>query len=181
VRGGMAPLTLTGPTSGATPARQVFDQSWTIPEPALVADETYQWTVDGAEFELAVSGSSVTRTRGQAHAPVVTLTTTTAVFDSLLAGQRTLADTIAAGDFELTGPPEAIARMFAATGFPAHLLAESSPIVRSRVEGARSQEVEPHLCRTDGGGAIAPGRSCSGCVGPPIRPGIVHAHRAPTR
>jgi hypothetical protein len=177
----MAPLTLTGPTSGATPARQVFDQSWTIPEPALVADETYQWTVDGAEFELAVSGSSVTRTRGQAHAPVVTLTTTTAVFDSLLAGQRTLADTIAAGDFELTGPPEAIARMFAATGFPAHLLAESSPVVRSRVEGARSQEVEPHLCRTDGGGAIAPGRSCSGCVGPPIRPGIVHAHRAPTR
>ena len=118
----MAPLTLTGPTSGATPARQVFDQSWTIPDPALVADETYQWTVDGAEFELAVSGSSLTRTRGPASSPVVTLATTSAVLDSVLAGDRTLADAIAAGDFELTGPPEAIERMFTVAGFPAHLL-----------------------------------------------------------
>lgn len=143
VRWGMGPLTLTGPTSGAAPDREVFDQSWTIPDTALVVDETYQWTVDGVEFELAVSGSSVTRTRGPAHAPAVTLTTTSAVFDSLLAGQRTLADTIAAGDFELTGRPEAIARMFTATGFPAHLLAGSSPVVGSRVEGARSPENVP--------------------------------------
>jgi hypothetical protein len=32
----------------------VFDQTWAIPNPALVADETYQWTVDGVQFELAL-------------------------------------------------------------------------------------------------------------------------------
>lgn len=122
VRWGMAPLTLTAPTSGSAPDGEVFDQSWTIPDPAPVVDEIYQWTVDGVEMQLAVSGSSLTRTRGPARAPVVTLTTTSAVFDSVLAGQRTLADAIAAGDFELTGPRDAIERMFAATGLPAHLL-----------------------------------------------------------
>jgi DNA-binding HxlR family transcriptional regulator len=122
VRWGMAPLTLTSPTSGSAPDREVFDQSWTIPDPALVVDETYQWTVDNVDIQLAVSGSSMTRTRGPARAPVVTLTTTSAVFDSILAGERTLADAIAAGDFALTGPPDAIERMFTATGLPAHLL-----------------------------------------------------------
>jgi DNA-binding HxlR family transcriptional regulator len=122
VRWGMAPLTLNAPAGRSAPDPDVFDQMWTIPDPALVADETYQWTVDGAEFELAVSGSSVTRTRGPASSPVVTLATTSAVFDSVLAGDRTLADAIAAGDFELTGPPDAIERMFTVTGFPAHLL-----------------------------------------------------------
>lgn len=122
VRWGMAPLTLTAPTSGSAPDREVFDQSWTIPDLALVVDEIYQWTVDGVEIELAVSGSSLTRTRGPARAPVVTLTATSAVFDSVLAGERTLADAIATGDFELTGPADAIDRMFTATGLPAHML-----------------------------------------------------------
>src|SRR5262249_52927392 len=122
VRWGMAPLTLTAPASGSAPDGEVFDQMWTIPDPALVVDETYQWTVDGVEIELAVSGSSVTRTRGPARAPVVTLTTTSAVFDSVLARERTLADAIAAGDMVLMGPPDAMQRMFTATGLPAHLL-----------------------------------------------------------
>ncbi len=122
VRWGMASLTLTAPASGSVPDREVFDQSWTIPDPALVVDETYQWTVDGVQFELAVSGDSLVRTRGPARDPAVTLTTTSAVFDSVLAGERTLADAIAAGDFELTSSPDAIERMFTAIGFPAHLL-----------------------------------------------------------
>src|SRR5215469_1712304 len=90
VRWGMASLTLTAPSSASAPDREVFDQSWAIPDPALVADETYQWTVDGVQFELAVSGRSVTRTRGPARSPVVTLTATGAAFDSVLAGERTL-------------------------------------------------------------------------------------------
>lgn len=122
VRWGMAPLTLTAPSSGAAPDHEVFDQTWTIPDPSLVTDEIYQWTVDGVEFELALSGSSLTRTRGPARHPAVTLATTSAVFDSVLAGERTLADAMAAGEFELTGAPDAIERMFVATGLPAKLL-----------------------------------------------------------
>src|SRR5262249_14394603 len=107
---------------GSVPHREVFDQVWTIPDPALVVDEVYQWTVDGVEMGLAVSGSTLTRIPGPVRAPAVTLTTTSAVFDSVLAGERTLADAIAAGDFELAGPPDAIERMFSATGFPARML-----------------------------------------------------------
>jgi DNA-binding HxlR family transcriptional regulator len=122
VRWGMAPLTLTAPASGSGPAREVFDQRWTIPDPERVVDETYQWTVDAVQFELAVSGTSVARTRGPARDPVVKLSTTGAVFDSVLAGERTMTDAIAAGDLELTGQPDAIDRMFTVTGFPVHLL-----------------------------------------------------------
>lgn len=122
VRWGMASLTLTSPASGTAPAREVFDQSWAIPDPALVADETYEWTVDGVQFELAVGGRSVTRTRGPARNPVATLTATSAAFDAILARERTLADATTAGDIELTGSPDAIERMFTAIGFPANLL-----------------------------------------------------------
>jgi hypothetical protein len=50
----MASFTLTAPARAAAPGREVFDQTWAIPNPALVADETYQWTVDGVQFELAL-------------------------------------------------------------------------------------------------------------------------------
>ncbi len=122
VRWGMASLTLTAPTSGSAPDREVFDQTWAIPDPALVADESYEWTVDGVRFELAVSGRSVTRTRGPARNPVVTLTATSAALDSILAGDRTLAGAAAAGDVQVTGPPDAVERMFTAVGFPTQLL-----------------------------------------------------------
>jgi DNA-binding HxlR family transcriptional regulator len=126
VRWGMASLTLTAPSSGPA-AADVFDQAWAIPDAALVADETYEWTVDGVRFELAVTGRSVTRTPGPAHSPVVTLTATSVALDSVLAGERTLAAATAAGDVSLTGSPEAIGRMFTAIGFPAHLLGADSP------------------------------------------------------
>jgi DNA-binding HxlR family transcriptional regulator len=122
VRWGMASLTLTAPSSGGSGDTEVFDQTWAIPDPALVADETYEWTVDGVQFELAVTGRSVTRTRGPARSPAVTLTATSAALDSVLAGERTLAEATAAGDVRLSGSPEAIGRMFTAVGFPAHTL-----------------------------------------------------------
>ena len=122
VRWGMASFTLTAPTSGSAPDREEFDQTWAIPDPALVADETYEWTVDGAQFGLEVSGRSVIRTRGPARDPVVRLITTSAALDSILAGERTLAEATAAGDVELIGSPAAIQRMFTAIGFPTHLL-----------------------------------------------------------
>jgi DNA-binding HxlR family transcriptional regulator len=124
VRWGMASFTLTAPASGSAPDREVFDQAWAIPDPALVADETYEWTVDGVQFELTVSGRSVIRSRGPARNPIVRLTASSSAFDSILAGTRTLADATAAGDVELTGPPDAIGRMFTATGFPTHLLGD---------------------------------------------------------
>src|SRR5215831_747953 len=90
VRWGMASFTLTAPSSGSAPDREVFDQTWTIPDPALVADETYEWTVDGVVFGLEVSGRSVTRIRGPARDPVVRLTATSTALDAVLAGERTL-------------------------------------------------------------------------------------------
>ena len=121
VRWGMRSFTLTAPSSASAPDREAFDQTWTIPDPALVADETYEWTVDGVRFELAVAGRSVTRTRGPARDPVVTLAATGAALDSILAGERTLADAATAGDVELSGSPDAIERMLTAIGFPTGL------------------------------------------------------------
>src|SRR5215472_2153383 len=120
VRWGMAPLTLTAPSSGPAGGAEVFDQTWAIPDPEVVRDETYEWTVDGVRFELAVSGRSVTRTPGPARSPAVTLTASSAALDLVLAGERTLAAAAAAGDVALTGSLEAIGRMFTAIGFPAH-------------------------------------------------------------
>ena len=122
VRWGMASLTLTAPTSGQAVDREVFDQRWAIPDPTLVADETYEWTVDGVRFGLEVSGRSVIRTRGPARDPAVRLIASGAALDSILAGERNLQDAIAAGDVVLTGSPAAIQRMFTAIGFPVHML-----------------------------------------------------------
>jgi len=127
VRWGMASLTLTAPTSGSAPNHEVFDQTWAIPDPALVADETYEWTVDGVQFALEVSGRFVTRTRGPARDPAVRFTATSTALDSILAGARTLQDATSAGDVELTGSPAAIRRMFTATGFPTHTLGADRP------------------------------------------------------
>src|SRR5262249_23817985 len=127
VRWGLPSLTLPAPASGSAPDREVFDQRWAIPDPTLVADETYEWTVDGVQFALEVSGRSVTRTRGPARDPAVRLITTRAAFDSVLAGGRTPPDVTAAGDVQLTGSPAAIERMFTAIGFPTHMLLRIRP------------------------------------------------------
>ena len=38
-----------------------FDQTWAAPDPDAVADETYQWSVDGVEFGLSVSDDTIYR------------------------------------------------------------------------------------------------------------------------
>src|SRR5262252_8735874 len=68
------------------PAHEVFDQTWAIPDPNLILDETYQWTIDGIDSELVVSGRSLVRTPGPARDPVATMVTTTEVL-SVLAGR----------------------------------------------------------------------------------------------
>jgi DNA-binding HxlR family transcriptional regulator len=100
---------------------ETFDQTWAVPDPEAVTDETYQWSVDGIEFELAVSGRSLTRTPGRARKPVVTLSMTRSALDWVLAGRGTIAAAVKARKMTLTGPPEAVARMFLITGFPAAL------------------------------------------------------------
>ena len=100
---------------------ETFDQTWAVPDPEAVTDETYQWSVDGVEFELSVSGRFLTRTPGRARKPIVTLSMTRSALDSVLAGRRTIADAVKAREVVLTGPTDAIRRMFLITGFPAGL------------------------------------------------------------
>src|SRR5262249_1537670 len=112
---GVAPLLPTG--DEATPGPFAPPRAG----PGTVADETYQWSVDGVEFGLSVKGRSLTRTPGPARDPVVMLSMTRSGLDSVLAGKRTIAEAVKAKDVKLTGPPEAIRRMFVITGFPAAL------------------------------------------------------------
>jgi DNA-binding HxlR family transcriptional regulator len=100
---------------------ETFDQTWAVPDPEAVTDEAYQWSVDGIEFELAVSGRFLTRTPGRARKPIVTLSMTHSALDWVLAGRGTIAAAVKARKMTLTGPPEAVARMFLITGFPAGL------------------------------------------------------------
>jgi len=114
---GFASLVPTG--DDAEP--ETFDQAWAVPDPEAVTDETYQWSVDGVEFELSVSGCLLTRTLGRARKPVVTLSMTRAAVDSVLAGEGTIAEAVRAERVTLTGPADAVRRMFQITGFPAAL------------------------------------------------------------
>ena len=100
---------------------ETYDQTWAVPDPDAVVDESYEWSVDGVEFELSVSGRLLTRTPGPARKPIVTLSMTSTALDSVLAGTRTIADAVKAKEVALTGPQDAIRRMFLITGFPAGL------------------------------------------------------------
>ena len=117
VRWGFAALLPAGEDEGPV----IFDQTWAVPDPDAVADETYQWSVDGVEFELSVSGRSLTRTPGPARKPVVKLSMTRAALDSILTGKRTIAEAVQTKEVKLTGPRDAVRRMFLITGFPAAL------------------------------------------------------------
>lgn len=97
----------------------VFDQSWSIGSQGPMKRETYQWTIDGRDLELVVDGYELQRTRGKAKNPSATLRSTTDVFARLVAGQTTAKQAMTAGVFKVSGSPEAVARMFLATGFPA--------------------------------------------------------------
>jgi DNA-binding HxlR family transcriptional regulator len=118
-RWGMASLTLTAPGSAARPDREEFDQTWAIGDLALVADEAYQWKLDGVEMTLTVVGRQLIRTPGRAESPVVILSTTSAVLDSILAGEQTFASASRSGALSLRGAQDAVRRMFLAIGMPA--------------------------------------------------------------
>ena len=105
--------------SGDDAEPETFDQTWAVPDAEAVADETYEWSVDGIVFELSVSGRFLTRTPGPARNPIVTLSLMRSALDPVLAGKTTIAEAVNARQATLTGPPDAIGRMFLITGFPA--------------------------------------------------------------
>jgi len=115
---GMPRLTLSNAPGDDVPEPDVFDQTWAIPDPRMIVDETYQWTVDGIDTELVVSGSSLVRTRRKAHNPVATMLTTTSILSALAAGETTVANALESGDLVLSGPEDAIRRMFIVTALP---------------------------------------------------------------
>src|SRR5713101_7782782 len=87
---GMASLTLSdGPVDDELEP-EVFDQTWAIADPRMIADETYQWTIDGVDSELVVSSRSLVRTRRRTRNPVATMITTSAVLSALAAGETTI-------------------------------------------------------------------------------------------
>ena len=89
-----------------------------VPDSRLIKDEIYQWTIDGVDIELRVRGRLLQRTRGPAHEPVATMATTSAVLGALAAGDTTIAAALESGGLILTGPAEAIRRMFIVTALP---------------------------------------------------------------
>jgi DNA-binding HxlR family transcriptional regulator len=95
---------------------RVFDRAWTIDESAGVIDETYQWTIDGTTFELAVSGATLTRTAGRAQHPVAWFETSERTYGLIITGQQSLADAVAGGEARVRGSKKAIRRMFAVVG-----------------------------------------------------------------
>jgi DNA-binding HxlR family transcriptional regulator len=118
VQWGMPALTLSDAQSDGRAGPEVFDQTWAVPDPGLIEDETYEWTIDGVATELVVDGRSVVRTLGPARNPVARMVTTTAVLNALAAGETTLAGAVDAGVLTLDGMPDAIRRMLTVTALP---------------------------------------------------------------
>jgi DNA-binding HxlR family transcriptional regulator len=116
---GLPALTRSGATIHSSLEPEVFDQSWTIPDPSLIEDETYQWSVDGVDTALVISGRSLIRSPGAARSPAAAMVTTTKVLSALAGGGLSVAQAVASGELVLTGSPEAIQRMFIVTGLPA--------------------------------------------------------------
>jgi DNA-binding HxlR family transcriptional regulator len=110
---------LTGTATGAPESDQrVFDRSWTIDAATKQLQETYQWSIDGVDFELAVRDEKLVRTPGRAMHPAVTLTATSAALADIVTGRGSVADMIQDRRIRLKGSKAAIRRMFAVVGFP---------------------------------------------------------------
>jgi DNA-binding HxlR family transcriptional regulator len=114
---GLALLTGTAPGPDAN-EQQVFDRTWTLDAATEALHETYQWNIDGIDFELAVRGDKIIRTPGRAARPAVTLTATSAALAGLVTGRQSVAETIEHGHITLRGSKTAIGRMFHVIGFP---------------------------------------------------------------
>jgi len=97
---------------------QVFDRTWTIDPSTETINETYQWSIDGIEFELAAHDRQLTRTPGRAARPVVKFKTSKAIFASILTGEVSVAEAVEAGEVRFKGSRQALRRMFSVLGFP---------------------------------------------------------------
>jgi hypothetical protein len=61
---------LTGTAPGSDEKQQrVFDRTWTSDAATQEPHESYQWSIDGAAFELAVRGDKIIRTPGPGRSP----------------------------------------------------------------------------------------------------------------
>lgn len=110
---------LTGTAPGSDEKKQqVFDRTWTLDAATEGLHESYQWSIDGADFEIAVRGDKIIRTPGRAAHPAVTLTASTPALASLITGRQSVADAIEHGHIKLKGSKTAIRRMFDVIGFP---------------------------------------------------------------
>jgi DNA-binding HxlR family transcriptional regulator/putative sterol carrier protein len=122
VIGGMATWgleLLTGTAPGGDENEQrVFDRTWTLDAAAEALHESYQWSIDGVDFELTVRGDKIIRTPGRADRPAVTLTASNPALADLVTGRQTVADAIEHGRIKLKGPKTAMRRMFNVIGFP---------------------------------------------------------------
>jgi putative sterol carrier protein len=110
---------LTGTAPGSDEKQQrVFDRTWTSDAATQEPHESYQWSIDGAAFELAVRGDKIIRTPGRAAHPAVTLTASNPTLANLVTGRQSVAEAIEHGHIALKGSKTAIRRMFDVIGFP---------------------------------------------------------------
>jgi DNA-binding HxlR family transcriptional regulator/putative sterol carrier protein len=110
---------LTGTESGSEEMeRKVFDRTWTLDAATEALHESYQWSIDGVDFELAVRGDTLTRTRGRAIRPAVTLTASNSSLANLVTGSQSVSEAIQEGHIRLKGSKAATRRMFTVIGFP---------------------------------------------------------------
>jgi len=114
---GLALLTGTAPESDGK-EQQVFDRTWTLDAATETLRESYQWSIDGVDFELAVRDDKIIRTPGRAAHPAVTLTASNPALASLVTGRQTVAEATEHGHIKLKGSKTAVQRMFNVIGFP---------------------------------------------------------------
>ena len=114
---GLALLTGTAPGS-AEQEQRVFDRTWTLDAATEALRESYQWSIDGVDFELAVRDDKIIRTPGRAARPAVTLTASNTTLASLVTGRQSVAEAIEQGHLKLKGSKTSVRRMFEVTGFP---------------------------------------------------------------
>ena len=113
---GLQLLTGTVPGGGER-EEQAFDRIWTLDAATEELHESYQWTIDDTEFQLAVRGDKIIRTPGRAAHPAVTLTTSNTTLAGLVTGRQSVAEAIEHGHITLKGSKTAIGRMFDVIGF----------------------------------------------------------------
>jgi len=96
----------------------VFDRAWTASASTDTIDESYQWTIDGIDFVLAVHDRQLTRRRGRAARPAVVFSTSKAAFASIVTGQMSVGQAAESGQVRFKGSRQALQRMFTVLGFP---------------------------------------------------------------